>query len=590
MSFKLKLVAYFVLLSLLPLAAAFAGFSAVVARSETRLVDAQLASAVRASMAAYEEELAAAERLATGMATSIEFQQALAEFDVAELYRLLFPNPTLRVVSGELRVGEPYARAAEREVAVFAPDDEGGVELGVVIASVPFDQTLAERLKRRAGIPEQEQVLLVADGRIVAGPRGLGGEAEIAHATGSTVEIGGRAYRAIGADVQEAGGGTLAVITPQSEIESAIGAARLRLLAALAASLGLVALVAYLEGRSIVAALRRLVHAANALAMGRLNERVAVNGNDEFALLARSFNEMAEQLQARLEDIEAERRRLRDATARFGEALSATHDVDQLLRAIVDAAVESTRARGGLLLGREGHLVQIGDPDSGADRIELPITAGPHDFGTLVLTGAGFSGQDVETATLLVGHAAVALENARLHRIVEHQALVDGLTGLANRRHAEEVLGAELARAARFGQPLALVVADLDSFKAVNDRYGHPSGDVVLREFAGVIQETLREVDVAARWGGEEFVLVLPGTDAPGAVHLAERIRASFAGRTILTTEGEPVEVSASFGVAAYPAAATVDELVEAADAALYEAKRAGKNRVATAPEPATSA
>ena len=102
----------------------------------------------------------------------------------------------------------------------------------------------------------------------------------------------------------------------------------------------------------------------------------------------------------------------------------------------------------------------------------------------------------------------------RLHRIVERQALLDGLTGLANRRQSEEALSAELHRAERLGGPLALVLADLDSFKGVNDRYGHPAGDTVLREFAQVLRATVREIDTAGRWGGEEFFVLLPGTTA----------------------------------------------------------------------------
>src|SRR5207245_10539266 len=120
------------------------------------------------------------------------------------------------------------------------------------------------------------------------------------------------------------------------------------------------------------------------------------------------------------------------------------------------------------------------------------------------------------------------LETARLHRIVERQALFDGLTGIANRRPLEDAFSHELARADRLGAPLALVLADLDDFKAVNDRHGHAVGDDVLREFASVLRATVREADVAGRWGGEEFVLLLPGTDAAGGAQLAERVRTSL--------------------------------------------------------------
>ena len=190
------------------------------------------------------------------------------------------------------------------------------------------------------------------------------------------------------------------------------------------------------------------------------------------------------------------------------------------------------------------------------------------------------------TAASLASHAVVALDNARLHSIVERQALVDGLTGLANRRQCEDTLSTELSRVERFGGSLAVVVADLDSFKGVNDRHGHPAGDSVLREFALLLQESLRDVDLASRWGGEEFLLILPGTDLAGGARVAERIRGALAGRIVLSVDGTPIPVTASFGVAASPPATTASELFAAADAALYEAKRTGKNRVKTAPEP----
>jgi diguanylate cyclase (GGDEF)-like protein len=352
------------------------------------------------------------------------------------------------------------------------------------------------------------------------------------------------------------------------------------------ASLLLVAIVAYIEGRAIVRTIRRLVDAARAIARGDLKQRVPVQGRDELALLGRTFNQMAFQLQTRLDELEAERGRLRDVISRFGEALSATHDSDQLMRLIVEAAIEATNAAGGVLVATSGELVKAGSPDKGSERIEMPLQAGALNFGSLILFGDRFEDEDRMTIASLASHAVVALDNARLHRIVERQALVDGLTGLANRRQCEDALGSELARVERFGGPLAVVVADLDWFKDVNDRYGHPAGDAVLREFASLLQEMLRDVDVAGRWGGEEFLLILPGTDLAGGAHVAERIRVALSGRIVLSPAGTPIPITASFGVAATPAAGTASELFAAADAALYEAKRAGKNRVETAAEP----
>jgi diguanylate cyclase (GGDEF)-like protein len=162
------------------------------------------------------------------------------------------------------------------------------------------------------------------------------------------------------------------------------------------------------------------------------------------------------------------------------------------------------------------------------------------------------------------------------------------LTGLANRRSCEETLNAELARAERFASPLAIVVADLDDFKDVNDHFGHQAGDVVLRELSAVLRESVRDIDLTGRWGGEEFGLVLPGTAAEGAAAVAERVRRTLEERLMLSVDGEPIAVTASFGVAAYPRNGDHSSLVAAADEALYWAKRDGRDRVAAAVDAAS--
>jgi diguanylate cyclase (GGDEF)-like protein len=349
-------------------------------------------------------------------------------------------------------------------------------------------------------------------------------------------------------------------------------------------------LIAYFEGRSIMRTLGRLVAAANDLAHGRLDRRVDVRGPDEFARLGRAFNEMADQLEARMRELDDERRRLRDATVRFGEALGATHDVDELLRVVVETAVEATRARGGALHRDNHEVFRKGNPDAGVRRLELQLSAGDESFGRLVLTADSFSKEQTETAEWFVSQARTALANARHHSTVQRQALVDTLTGLANRRLCEAALEKEIGRADRFGEPFSLIVGDLDDFKNVNDRYGHQTGDEVLKEFARALQETVRDIDLAGRWGGEEFVVGLPGTDLAGGARLAERIRASLAERPIEAPSGEHFRATATFGVAEFEGRGGLLELLAAADAALYRAKRAGKDRVATAtssaPEP----
>jgi two-component system, cell cycle response regulator len=583
-SFKVKLVAYFLLLSLLPLAAAFWGFSTVAARSETRRVDARLQAGLRATLAAYQEELAAAEANATKLAKRPDFQRALIEHDRAALVRMLAGNPVLSVVApGGFHVGHRDPNAATRQVSVVGPNGARGS----VVASIPLGRRLVKKLETRSGLEESDHVVLVEGGRIAAGPPGVTGSLRVEAGKTHTVVLGGTDYRAlIAGTLGEQPKATLGVVSPQQLIDAANRNATNRLLVGLVAALVFVACVAYIEGRAIVRAIRRLVDAARAIARGDLQQRVPVQGRDEFALLGRTFNQMAFQLQTRLDELEAERGRLRDVISRFGEALGATHDPEQLMRLIVEAAMEATRAAGGVLVGTSGELVKAGYPDKGTERIEVPLQAGNINFGSLLLFGESFGDEDRMTAASLASHAVVALDNARLHRIVERQALIDGLTGLPNRRQCEETLADELARVERFGGSLAVVVADLDWFKDVNDRYGHPAGDTVLREFALLLQETVRDVDLASRWGGEEFVLILPGTDLEGGAQVAERIRLALTRRIVLAADGTPIPVTASFGVAATPPARTGSELFAAADAALYEAKRAGKNRVEIAPEP----
>jgi diguanylate cyclase (GGDEF)-like protein len=580
-SFKFKLVVYFLLLSLLPIAAAFWGFVSVAGQSETRRVDARLQAGLRASLAGYQERVDAAQSTAAALARNRVFQVDLQNKDFAALSAMLRGSTNLDVVaSGNgLHTGSKPGFAAQRQVAVFARD---GVA-GTVTAYVPFDTDLVEGIRARSGLAPADALVLVHDGRIVASAPQVGGALALGPGRTNTVSVSGERYRALGGPpVGGIPGVRFAVLSPQSLIDAANATSRNRLLLGLLVSLALVSLVAYFEGRSIVRTLRNLAEAAHAIARGSLNQRVPIRGRDEFALLGTAFNDMASQLQARLDELEDERGRLRDAITRFGEALAASHDVGQLLRVIAEAAVEATGATGGRLVADGGDVVETGEPTAEGDMqtLELPITAGRETFGMLTLVGAHFSVEQRMTATSLASHAAIALENARLHRIVERQALVDGLTGVSNRRHCEEALTSEIARADRLGTTLTLVLADLDDFKAINDEHGHATGDDVLREFAAVLRATLRDSDLAGRWGGEEFLLLLPGADAVGGAQLADRVRSSLAERSFLGNDGAVVSVTCSFGVAQHQAGGDERDLFAAADRALYRAKREGKNRV----------
>jgi diguanylate cyclase (GGDEF)-like protein len=191
------------------------------------------------------------------------------------------------------------------------------------------------------------------------------------------------------------------------------------------------------------------------------------------------------------------------------------------------------------------------------------------------------------TLALAAGLATrLARPVARIFADLAHLTLAaetDSLTNIANRRALDQRLDEEVDHARRLGTNVAFVIADIDNFKSVNDRFGHQTGDEVLRRVAAVFTESVRELDLPGRYGGEEIAVVGPGTNLTGARGLAEKIRARIEELELTTPDGDSLRVTASFGAACFPAQTSVEELVAAADAALYEAKRNGKNRVVTA-------
>jgi diguanylate cyclase (GGDEF)-like protein len=174
--------------------------------------------------------------------------------------------------------------------------------------------------------------------------------------------------------------------------------------------------------------------------------------------------------------------------------------------------------------------------------------------------------------------AANALRNAQLFEEVEHRARTDFLTGLPNHRFFQTNLSVEFGRAQRHNHPLSLLIIDLDFLKEVNDRFGHPSGDIVIRTIAETIRTTCREIDFAARYGGEEFTVILPETPLNGAIQVANRIRERIAAEEIPGIGS----ITASIGVSNYPVNALgTEDLIRVADQALYIAKNGGRDRVA---------
>ena len=220
-----------------------------------------------------------------------------------------------------------------------------------------------------------------------------------------------------------------------------------------------------------------------------------------------------------------------------------------------------------------------------ANVVVVPMVAGGVPVGALLLERGGgpharIRGRVVAAAAKLAAHAALAMRNAALLDQVGRMAHTDALTGLANRRVFEEALVREVARAQRSGEPVSLVLFDIDHFKAVNDTFGHQLGDEVLRAVGRALADACRDADLPARYGGEEFAVLLPACAPREGFRVAQRLRAAVAQADV------PVPLTVSAGVAGIPAnGSTADELLRAADSALYSAKRTGRDRTARARE-----
>lgn len=218
--------------------------------------------------------------------------------------------------------------------------------------------------------------------------------------------------------------------------------------------------------------------------------------------------------------------------------------------------------------GQNVRVSTLAPTDGTGDRIrEGRITAG------LILLG--FFVIAIACAVL------VSKENVALHEAVSRAAITDALTGLPNRRAFDDELAREIERSKRYGSAVGLLYLDIDDFKAINDTYDHQQGDAVLREIARVMREVSREVDHPVRLGGEEFAIIVPGTDVEGSFSFAERVRAAIAACRVPRLDGQgEIGVTSSCGVAAAPPVAADAAALEAsADRALHEAKQTGKNR-----------
>lgn len=334
----------------------------------------------------------------------------------------------------------------------------------------------------------------------------------------------------------------------------------------------------YMLGRVVVRPIEKVTYAMARISGGDFEYKVAERGSDEIGRMGASFNQMVTELQKTDRNLRREQDKLTTVIETATEGMIVT-DVAGKVVLVNPAAVE--------LLGRSAEeIVAAGFFEIVEDRgfIEECLRLGhPQDFdyrqrsleihAAVIRTGAG----------QVVGSVALVrdvTEARRLQDELRRLATTDALTGLYNRRFLDATLHTEYNRAVRSHSPLAVIMFDIDHFKRFNDTHGHELGDRVLQMVARCLRELVRPFDYPCRYGGEEFVVILPGMSAEEAAKLAERLRLKVA-QTVV----DGLNVHISLGVAGYPAiqVAVAQELIEAADAALYRAKEGGRNRVMTA-------
>ncbi|MCZ7439912.1 diguanylate cyclase [Micromonospora sp. WMMC241] len=540
--------------------------------------------------------------------------------------------------------------------------DPAGADLGAVAAALPVDRAFVARLAAVTGV----------------GITLLGDPGRITHTTedqGVRAAVLAAARRVAGDRVAGAGDGRyvrrvgpspgqplpLVLSVPEQRPPGLYGA----LVAAVVLAALLAVLAAWRLARVTTRPLVELAGAVDRVAHGDLTARVPVRSRDEIGRLAGAFNRMTRETGSYVAALTSSRDQLRNHLVVLGDTLASTHDLQRILRVILDSAIAGTGARAGAVLLLDGHGVLVGQCVEGlagrwptedpADPATLRVPVGAGVVGAVAATGEPLRGRwtppeaptgeptcetyvavpfaapeargperpghppadgdpaappsaalgvlalydrlggdefdddDLVMLRTFGGHAAVAVENVRVHEEAQRLSLTDPLTGLWNYRYLRESIRREVERANRFGRMLSVLALDLDRFKHVNDTWGHAAGDAVLVEFARRVRGVIREVDLAFRHGGEEFVVLLPETDARGATIVAERIGAVVRDQPV-PVDGhgdEPlrVPVTVSIGIAVYPDhAGGGQQVLDAADDALYAAKAAGRDGFRLAP------
>ena len=630
MSFRGRLRVFFTIIVIVPMIAVAAVLYRLTADSETGKADAGIAAGMRVAFSLYDASAARTENGLRGLAADRDFVDGLAAGG-AQARRVLrdvargpgVAGVAFRSAEGETTVaGTPTAVASSGAPLV----DSRGRRLGTLSLSNTTARAYAKRLHDLTGL----QVGVLRNGRVLADTaRG----ARLVPPKRGEFRYRGEDYSGRAARLRESVGPpvVIAVYDPTSTLTGSLGNSRILIGGILLAFLLLALASSVFVVRALQDQIGSFLDAARRLAKGDFKHPVPTHGGDEFALLGREFNSMSEQLEAKIVELDSKRRELEETIRRVGAAFASGLDPQGIVQLTLDTAIDACEAEAGraVPLGHEriarlrrgpetptttaamaaAERVALGDGTGmpatggsaseargrGAYALAIPIRA-PHRVGRehvaliSIARPTEFSREEREMFEYLAGQAAVSIENADLHETVQRQAVTDELTGLANIRELHTALDREIERSRRFNSSLGLVMLDIDDFKQVNDLHGHQQGDQVLIMVGRVLRDLSRDIDMPARYGGEELAVVTPETDAGGAAQLAERMREAIESLRVQRQDGQgEVSITASFGVASLPESASDKaSLIAAADAALYRAKRAGKNRVERAGSLAT--
>ncbi|MDW5595096.1 diguanylate cyclase [Conexibacter stalactiti] len=634
MSFRTRLTLFFMLIVVVPMVALGVAVSRLVTDSEEGKANARAGAHVTSAMRIFERSAERAALSARALGGDRALTAAIRDGDRAAATRraraLAAQKGLERVVITTPGRATPFVDVGDPDALAAGSARVRGNGSNDQLATVQASTLGAEAFVQLVASPDVEVIVRRGD-RILASslpPAGRAGATGTARATGTagattgatplpergTTTIGDVDYVVAGfrADDFDGAQDAISVLTDSSSTATAVARNRRLALGLLGAFLVLAFVGAILVSRQLQGQIGRFLSAAKRIGGGDFSTAVPTEGRDEFAQLGDEFNKMSHELERRIGELDRERGRLRASIQRVGETFASNLDRRALLEIgteTIAEAVEATAGRAGAGTDevRVGEIEPFGAVLDAAERraratnapaehsdgdlhaLASPIPRAREDAGPLgyvVVARAGRPFGDEEHALLgsLAAQTGISLENVDLHDQVARQAVTDELTGLFNHRRFQEVMTAEVLTAQRFGQPVGLLLLDIDNFKRVNDTYGHQQGDVVLREVARVLRESSREIDEPARYGGEEMAVALPQTDLEGAFTIAERVRTAVEALAVARLDGEGLlQVTVSIGVAA-SATAEKDELVAAADAALYTAKRSGKNRTVRAP------